>query len=212
MILASGNLWNSAAINYTPMETVCHILIGFAHGSKFSHQVLQIQRNLTVRPVTALVDAVLGDIFARSGVHAEFGNNGKAHILQQPQLHRTRSQHRADIAVAHILIQKRCPLLEQLRAMIIRAEGVLAVCAVGIDCFSIVPNDLQQGALVDVPRKIVDLDFGIADLRASAEQRGQRVFQLRNFAHGNSSNRFSDSAFSDQGGYAPQWQRRVYGF
>ena len=31
------------------------------------------------RPIAALVDAVLGDVFAFSGVHAEFGNDGKAH-------------------------------------------------------------------------------------------------------------------------------------
>ena len=48
------------------------------------------------------------------------------------------------------------------------------------------------------------LCFRVADLRTLAEQRGQRFFQLCNFAHGNSSNHFSDAAFSGQGGYAPQ--------
>ena len=46
--------------------------------------------------------------------------------------------------------------------------------------------------------------FRVADLRTLAEQRGQRFFQLCYSAHGNSSNHFSDAAFSGQGGYAPQ--------
>ena len=179
-------------------------VVGIAQGGKLSHQVLQIQRNLAVRPVAALVDAVLGDVFAFSCVHAEFGNNGKAHILQQPQLHRAGGKHRADIAVAHVLIEKRRTLLEQLCAAIVQAQRILAVCTVGIDRFSLVPNGLQQGVIVDVFQKLVDLRFRVADLRTLAEQRGQRFFQLCYSAHGNSSNHFSDAAFSGQGGYAPQ--------
>ena len=57
-------------------------VVGIAEGGKLGHQVLQIQRNLAVRPIAALVDTVLGDVFAFSSVHAEFGNDGKAHILQ----------------------------------------------------------------------------------------------------------------------------------
>ena len=81
----------------TLAKHACHIRMGVIEGThsakcghpggKLGHQVLQIQRNLAVCPITALVDAILGDIFAFSGVHAEFGNDGKAHILQQPQLH-----------------------------------------------------------------------------------------------------------------------------
>ena len=47
------------------------------------------------------------DVYKRQ----EFGNDGKAHILQQPQLHRPGGKHRADIAVAHVLIEKRRSLL-----------------------------------------------------------------------------------------------------
>ena len=179
-------------------------VVGIAQGGKLSHQVLQIQRNLAVRPIAALVDAILGDVFAVPGVHAEIGDNSEAHILQQPQLHRAGSKHRADIAVTHILVEKRRPLLEQLRAAIVQTQRIFAIRAVGVDRFGIVPNGLQQGVIVDVFQKLVDLRFHVADLRTLAEQRGQRFFQLCYSAHGNSSNHFSDAAFSGQGGYAPQ--------
>ena len=138
-------------------------VVGIAQGGKLGHQVLQIQRNLAVCPIAALVDAILGDVFAFSGVHAEFGNDGKAHILQQPQLHRPGGKHRADIAVAYVLIEKRRSLLEQLRAAIVQAQRIFAVCAVGIDRFSLVPNGLQQGVIVNVFQKLVDLRFRVAD-------------------------------------------------
>lgn len=125
-------------------------VVGIAQGGKLGHQVLQIQRNLAVCPIAALVDAILGDVFAFSGVHAEFGNDGKAHILQQPQLHRPGSKHRADIAVAYVLIEKRRSLLEQLRAAIVQAQRIFAVCAVGIDRFGLVPNGLQQGMIYEL--------------------------------------------------------------
>ena len=67
------------------------------------------------------------------------------------------------------------------------------------DEFGLISEDL-----VNVFQKLVDLRFRVADLRTLAEQRGQRFFQLCNSAHGNSSNHFSDAAFSGQGGYAPQ--------
>ena len=101
-------------------------------------------------------------------------------------------------------VEKRRSLLEQLRAAIVQAQRIFAVCAVGIDRFGLVPNGLQQGAIVNVFQKLVDLRFRVADLRTLAEQRGQRFFQLSYSAHGNSSNHFSDAAFSGQGGYAPQ--------
>ena len=118
--------------------------------------------------------------------------------------HRPGSKHRADIAVTYVLIEKRRSLLEQLRAAIVQAQRIFAVCAVGIDRFGLVPNGLQQGAIVNVFQKLVDLRFRVADLRTLAEQRGQRFFQLSYSAHGNSSNHFSDAAFSGQEGYAPQ--------
>jgi len=81
---------------------------------------------------------------------------------------------------------------------------VSADSTIGIDRFSLVPNGLQQGVIVDVFQKLVDLRFRVADLRTLAEQRGQRFFQLSYSAHSNSSNHFSDAAFSGQEGYAPQ--------
>ena len=98
-------------------------VVGIAQGGKLGHQVLQIQRNLAVRPIAALVDAVLGDVFAFSCVHAEFGNDGKAHILQQPQLHRAGSKHRTDIAVAHILIENILPS-ERAKAYKMKMEAI----------------------------------------------------------------------------------------
>lgn len=52
--------------------------------------------------------------------------------------------------------------------------------------------------------KLNSLIMALADLRTLAEQRGQRFFQLSYSAHSNSSNHFSDAAFSGQEGYAPQ--------
>ena len=75
------------------------------------------------------------------------------------------SKHRADIAVAHVLIEKRRSLLEQLRAAIVQAQRIFAVCAIGIDRFGLVPNSLQQGVIVNVFQKLVDLRFRVADLR-----------------------------------------------
>ena len=85
-----------------------------------------------------------------------------------------------------------------------RVRSVPIYVWVGIDRFGLVPNGLQQGAIVNVFQKLVDLRFRVADIRTLAEQRGQRFFQLSYSAHGNSSNHFSDAAFSGQGGYAPQ--------
>ena len=62
-----------------------------------------------------------------------------------------------------------------------KAQRILAVCTVGIDRFGLVPNGLQQGVIVDVFQKLVDLRFRIADLRTLAEQRGQRFLGLLSF-------------------------------
>ena len=69
----------------------------------------------------------------------------------------------------------------------------------GSDPLPIICRMINEGVIT-----LVDLRFRVADLRTLAEQRGQRFFQLCYSAHGNSSNHFSDAAFSGQGGYAPQ--------
>ena len=63
---------------------------------------------------------------------------------------------------------------------------MLTVSAVRVDRFGIVPDRLQQGIVVYVLQKLVDLRFGIADFRTFPEKLGQRIFQFCYFVQGKS--------------------------